>query len=172
QAVKISNYKRETNAHADANPERRSRDCGRRRAAAVGIAIRTEQRTVARALAGSAAAAGASVFRGIGIHAPAGNSPHQAGAPVLARLAVPVVERDGPELAFALRTEIGRWQLAGGYATLRIRHKYLSGLWPLDRLGAVARRAACAVLSILRAGGRGCGGGQSGHGSSFAGRAK
>ena len=92
----------------------------------------------------------------IRIHAPPGNSPHQAGASILGRPAIPLVERARPELASPVRTKTHGRVFDRGPAALRIRHQYLPGLRPLDRQRAFAGRAARPLFPLVRASRRRC----------------
>src|SRR5271156_2322173 len=64
--------------------------------------LRSEQRATAGKAGGGAAAAGVSILVRVGGDAPAGSAQDQAGASILARVAVFVVERARPELAPAV----------------------------------------------------------------------
>src|SRR5271156_2488786 len=136
---------------------------------ACGKSVWGEQRAVAGEVAGSAAAAGVSIFDGIGIHAAAGSAADQAGAPILARAAIFVVERAGPELAPSVRAENDGRVVHRGFAALRVRDEYLSGVWIVAGVRAFAGCAARAVFPFVGASGRGCGGSEGGYGSGGAG---
>ncbi len=86
----------------------------------------------------------------VGAFAAAGDPPDQAGAPILARLAIFVVGRARPELALAVRAEADGQLVAGGSAALRVRHEYLPGVRAVADRGAFAGRAARAILSLRR----------------------
>src|SRR5271156_5132304 len=136
---------------------------------ACGKSVWGEQRAVTGEVAGSAAAAGVSILDGVGVHAAAGSAADQAGAPILARAAIFVVERAGPELAAAVRAENDGRVVDRRFAAVRVRHEYLSGFWIVAGFRAFAGRAAGKVFSFVGSGGRRCGGSEGGDGSGGAG---
>ncbi len=77
------------------------------------------------------------------------NSPHPPGAPVLARLAVRLVESERHELASAVRVAFQRRSAARRHAAVSVRHEFLSGIRLVVRRGAQPRRSKCAVLSTI-----------------------
>src|ERR1700683_3386767 len=123
-----------------------------------GKSVWGEQRAVAGEVAGSAAAAGVSVLDRIGIYAAAGSAADQAGAPILARVAIFVVERAGPELAPSVRAENDGRFVDRGFAALRVRNEYLSGVWIVIGIRAFAGCAEGAIFSFVGASGRRWGG--------------
>lgn len=118
-----SSQKRDTNANSETCSEGKFCACAGRRPSAGGSgtagailrrareeSVRGKQRTAAGTFAGGLAAPGVSVFVRIGIDAAPRSAADQAGTPILARLAIFVVERARSELAFAVRAEAGGWQ--------------------------------------------------------------
>ena len=176
--------KRESNVHFESNCKTRRFDRPHRRRRQFRVAVRRQflltlrrqflrplrrqQRTAPRTPAIRAPPHRPAILNRIRIHAPPGNPPHQAGASILARPAIPLVERARPELAPPLRTKTHRRLFHRRSAALRIRHQYLPGLRPLHRQRAFAGRAARPLFPLLRAGRRRCLRRESRHGSGAA----